>query len=135
MQIKHRMTFVINKGRISVFEMETKENEKTFFTVMPSKITKCVTENSIEKIEAAINRERIIERYDFLTKDIISEIEEPIVNWLCQEKSEDIITIRWEDDQMKRFKTRGEASAYDVERENQFKDEKTKNQKQRIMMG
>lgn len=129
------MTFVINKGRISVFEMETKENGKTFFTVMPSKITKCVTENSIEKIEAAINRERIIERYDFLTKDIIAEIEEPIVNWLCQEKSEDIITIRWEDDQMKRFKTRGEAAAYDAEREKQFKEEKSKNQKQRIMMG
>lgn len=132
MIIVHDSTVKMTRGWQSVIRVENDNDSIEGLVIRHDARTAKVMNSSMEEIEAALDRENIIDRCEFITQKISSTIEESLIDWLAKNKNIEYRFIRWKENTMVGFQTRDDASNFD--RENEAPKEHVE-RKRRIMLG
>jgi len=117
MNIKHRFTVTIPKGRLTVLSIEKEgEAETRGITVLHAGPTNTVFEDSLEKIIEAVDRHRVLARNELMNAQIAEAIEENLITWLFAMHGVEFRCLRWDEDRMVGFATVKEGQEYDERR-------------------
>jgi len=132
MKIVHDSTIKMARGWQSVIRVENEDDTTEGLVIRHDARTARVMSSTMEKIEAALDRETIIDRCEFITQKISDTIEESLMDWLAKHKNVEYRFIRWKENTMVGFQSRDEAISFD--RENEAPREHIE-RKRRIMLG
>lgn len=133
MRIVHDSTVKISRGWQTIITILNDDGSNEALVISHSAKTSKIKVSDIDLIEAAMDREKIIDRREVISKEISSEIEDSLINWLSVNKGIELRFLRWTNNVMLGFSNASEAEAHDAENENNAEESSVR--KKRIMLG
>ena len=133
MRIVHDSTVRLHRGWQTIIRVENEQEVETALVIRHDATVSRIISSSMENVEAAVARETILDRREFINGEIANIIEEGLINWISRNKSTDYKRLRWSNNVMIGFTSEEEAQKYDEEN-SRTPDENYK-RKKRIMLG
>ena len=135
MKLNHYITCNIGRGTITILNIED-DNGKDMLRISPNAKSNKVVRVKSSEMQAALDKERLLDVEHNINKEIAAQIEFAILQWMTSEKI-NTGSIRWEKNNAKFFRTSTEAKEWDASRESAETEALTSAapRKKRFMLG
>ena len=136
MKLTHYITCNIGRGPMTILNIED-NNGKDMLRISPNAKSNRIIRINSSEMQTALDKEKLLDVEHNINKEIAYQIEFSILQWMTNEKINNISSIRWEKNNAKFFRTNAEAKDWDASRYSLETEDLTSTgpRKKRFMMG